>query len=57
MKTYSMFLIIAVFVLIFSDRIDAAAKADKKLKKLLIGVCILLVLANTLLIVISLNAM
>ncbi|MET0015825.1 hypothetical protein [Oscillibacter sp.] len=57
MQIYWIFIIIAVFVLIFSGKIDAAAKADKKLKKLLIGACILLVVANTILIVISLKAL
>jgi len=51
-----MLLILAIFLCIFSDKIDAAAKADKKLKKLLIWVCITLALANVVLIVISLKS-
>lgn len=39
MNDYWWFLIPAVFLIIYSDKIDEAAKADEKLKKVILVIC------------------
>lgn len=39
MNDYWWFLIPAIFLVIFSDKIDKVAKADKKLKKVILVIC------------------
>lgn len=39
MNDYWWFLIPAIFFAIFSDKIDEAAKADEKLKKVILVIC------------------
>lgn len=51
MELYWWFLIPAIAMAIFSDKIDKAANADKKLKKWLIAACVILVLISVILIV------
>lgn len=56
MQLYWLFLIPAIVLAIFSDKIDKAAHANKKLKKWLIGVCIILAVVTIALIVKSVGA-
>jgi len=51
MQTYWIFLVLAIFLAIFSDGIDRAAKANKSLKKWLIILCIILFLVSIVLII------
>lgn len=39
MERYGWFLIPAIFLAVFSDQIDEAAKADEKLKKVIFVIC------------------
>jgi len=51
MQLYWLFLIPAIALAIFADKIDKAANANKKLKKWLIAVCVILALVSIVLIV------
>ncbi len=51
MQLYWLFLIPAIVLALFSDKIDKAANANKKLKKWLIAVCVILALVSIVLIV------
>ena len=44
MNEYWCFLIPAILLAIFSDKIDEAAKADEKLKKVILVICVGVVL-------------
>ena len=55
MQTYWIFLVLAIFLAIFSDRIDKAAKANKSLKKWLIILCVILFLVSAVLIIKSMK--
>ena len=50
MPIYWILIIAAILVAIFSDKIDKKINANGKLKKVIIAVCILLVIAVTVLI-------
>lgn len=51
MQIYWIFLMCAIFLAVFSDKIDRAAKANKKLKRWLIVLCIILALVSVVLII------
>ena len=55
MPLYWIFLILAIVVALYSNKIDAAANASKKLKKWLIVICAFLAITSIVLIIKSLG--
>lgn len=51
MELYWLFLIPAIAIAIFADKIDKAANANRKLKKWLIAICVILALVSIALII------